>query len=150
MWTLTDKWCFLYLMEVNTYKVTAWLLTGTGMMSVLTAILGYTAVVCESRCLLGTVSGSCADFVCITVCILAVHTTVLIVMLFMMESIIGLLSYVYQEQVARDLGDSLEDIFIHRYDDDRDVSEAVDEVQQQVGNLTNFPFAIFFTSLPFL
>ena len=71
-------------------------------------------------------------------------------MLFMMESVIGLLSYVYQEQVARDLGDSLEDIFIHRYDDDRDVSEAVDEVQQQVRNLTNFPFAIFFTSLLFL
>ena len=41
--------------------------------------------------------------------------TVLIVMLFMMESVIGLLSYVYQEQVSSDLGDSLEDIFIQRY-----------------------------------
>ena len=76
--------------------------------------------------------------------------TVLIVMLFMMESVIGLLSYVYQEQVARDLGDSLEDIFIHRYDDDRDVSEAVDEVQQQVGKLTTFTFSTFFTSQLFL
>ena len=69
-------------------------------------------------------------------------------MLFMMESVIGLLSYVYQEQVARDLGDSLEDIFIHRYDDDRDVSEAVDEVQQQVGFITNS--LLFAFSLPFL
>ena len=64
-------------------------------------------------------------------------------MLFMMESVIGLLSYAYQEQVARDLSDSLEDIFIHRYDDDRDVSEAVDEVQQQVGNLTDCLFSNF-------
>ena len=67
-----------------------------------------------------------------------------------MESVIGLLSYAYQEQVARDLSDSLEAIFIHRYDDNRVVSEAVDEVQQQVGNLTNFQFAIFFTTLLFL
>ena len=72
---------------------------------------------------------------------------VLIVMLFMMESVIGLLSYAYQEQVARDLSDSLEDIFIHRYDDDRDVSEAVDEVQQQVGHFDN---PCIFNSLKFL
>ena len=57
VWTLTDKWCFLYLMDVKTYKMTAWLLACTGMVSIVTAILGYTAVICESKCLLGAVSG---------------------------------------------------------------------------------------------
>jgi len=112
LWTLTDKWCFLYLMEVNTYKVTAWLLVSTGVMSVLTSLIGYTAVVSDSRCLLGTYM-------------------VLIVMVFMFESVIGLLSYVYQEQIERDISENLMDTFIHRYGSDKQVTEAVDTVQQQ-------------------
>eukprot|EP00092_Neocalanus_flemingeri_P039712 GFUD01043246.1.p1 GENE.GFUD01043246.1~~GFUD01043246.1.p1 ORF type:complete len:280 (+),score=76.70 GFUD01043246.1:88-927(+) len=112
VWTITEKWCFLYLMEVKTYQVTAWLLVSTGVLSVLTAVLGYTAVGCESRCLLGTY-------------------TVLIVLVFMVESVIGLMSYVYQEQIGRDLSDKLVDTFILRYDTDKHVMQAVDRVQQQ-------------------
>ena len=41
---------------VDTYMLLAWLLACTGMVSAMTAILGYSAVVCQSRCLLGLVS----------------------------------------------------------------------------------------------
>ena len=58
---------------------------------------------------------------------------VLIVMVFMFESVIGLLSYVYQEQIERDISENLMDTFIHRYGSDKQVTEAVDSVQQQVG-----------------
>ena len=39
----------------------------------------------------------------------------------------------YQEQIERDISENLVDTFIHRYGSDKQVTEAVDSVQQQVG-----------------
>ena len=57
---------------------------------------------------------------------------VLIMVIFMVESVMALLSYVYQDLVESDLNNNLQDIFIKRYDVDREVTEAVDKVQQEV------------------
>ena len=57
---------------------------------------------------------------------------VLIMLIFMVESVMALLSYVYQDLVESDLNNNLQDIFIKRYDVDREVTEAVDKVQQEV------------------
>ena len=67
---------------------------------------------------------------------------VLIVMVFMFESVIGLLSYVYQEQIERDISENLMDTFIHRYGSDKQVTEAVDIVQQQLGGADVVDFFI--------
>ena len=67
---------------------------------------------------------------------------VLIVMVLMVESPIGLLSYVYQEQIERDISENLVDTFIHRYGSDKQVTEAVDTVQQQVGGADVVDFFI--------
>ena len=66
---------------------------------------GYTAVAFESRCLLA--------WVFYTVCILTTFMkpfkfTMLLVVIFIVESVIGLFSYVYQEQLEGDLK-----VFLH-------------------------------------
>jgi len=112
LWTILEKWVFLQLMPSSTFEVTTWLLVCTGCLSVVTALLGYTAIAYESRVLLAMY-------------------TILLVIIFIFESVIGLLSYVYQEQIDQDLEDSLSDTFILTYSLDRDNTEAVDKIQAQ-------------------
>ena len=50
----------------------------------------------------------------------------------MFESVIGLLSYVYQEQIDTDLQDSLRDTFINTYSLDMENTQAVDNIQTKV------------------
>ena len=57
---------------------------------------------------------------------------ILIVMIFMVESVMGLLSYVYQDLIEEDLNNSLENIFIQLYNEDVKVTKAVDQIQQEV------------------
>ena len=58
--------------------------------------------------------------------------TILLVIIFMFESVIGLLSYVYQEQIDTDLQDSLRDTFINTYSLDTENTQAVDKIQTKV------------------
>ena len=58
--------------------------------------------------------------------------TILLVMIFMFESVIGLLAYVYQEQIDTDLQDSLRDTFIDTYSLDIENTHAVDKIQTKV------------------
>ena len=57
---------------------------------------------------------------------------ILIVMIFMVESVMGLLSCVYQDLIEEDLNNSPEHIFIQLYDEDVKVTKAVDQIQQEV------------------
>lgn len=111
VWTVLEKGVFLRLMTVATYEVTAWLMVSTGCLAILTSLIGYTAVGMESRCLLATY-------------------TVLLVLVFMFESISGLLAYVYQEQIDEDLNSHLALTFIKEYGQDRGVTYAVDRIQK--------------------
>merc|ERR1719471_958790 len=75
------------------YKVTIWLVITTGAVSVLISLLGYTAVAFESRHLLASY-------------------TILLVVVFISSSVIGLLSYVYQDKLLEDLQLTLTHNFI--------------------------------------
>jgi len=112
LWTILEKYPFIQLMPSSTYEASVWLLILTGCLSVVTALLGYTALAYESRGLLATY-------------------TILLVTIFIFQSVIGLLSYVYQEQVDADLDHSLKDTFIFTYSLDRHNTEAVDKIQAQ-------------------
>eukprot|EP00092_Neocalanus_flemingeri_P015485 GFUD01016762.1.p1 GENE.GFUD01016762.1~~GFUD01016762.1.p1 ORF type:complete len:274 (-),score=82.19 GFUD01016762.1:120-941(-) len=110
LWTILEKWVFVQLMASGTYEATTWLLVCTGCLSVVTALLGYTAIAFENRCLLA-------------------WYTILLVIVFMFESVIGLLSYVYQDQIDNDLQASLKDTFILTYSLDMENTRAVDKIQ---------------------
>jgi len=108
LWTILEKGDFIQLLSNGTYQATTWLLVSTGVLSVLTALLGYTAIALENRCLLASY-------------------TILLVLVFMFESVIGLLAYVYQEQLEPDLSSSLVATFILGYRE----GGAVDRLQEQ-------------------
>lgn len=112
VWTVLEKGLFIKLLTVLTYEVTSWLMVCTGGVAVLTALLGYTAIGLENKCLLALY-------------------TILLVLVFMFESITGLLAYVYQEQIDQDLNDHLFESFIQGYGGDKEVTQSVDAIQRQ-------------------
>lgn len=112
VWTVLEKGLFINLLTVLTYEVTSWLMVCTGAVAILTALLGYTAIGLENKCLLATY-------------------TILLVLVFMFESITGLLAYVYQEQINDDLANHLQQSFIQGYGEDRDVTHSVDRIQRE-------------------
>ncbi|XP_023330928.1 LOW QUALITY PROTEIN: CD151 antigen-like, partial [Eurytemora carolleeae] len=92
--------------------VTSWLLVCTGAVAVVTALIGYTAIGLENKCLLATY-------------------TILLVLVFMFESITGLLAYVYQEQIKSDLSAHLFNTFIQEYGVKKEVTYSVDRIQRE-------------------
>ena len=59
--------------------------------------------------------------------------TILIVIIFMIQSVIGLLAYVYQDQVDNELQENLHDNFISTYGVHEENTLAVDRIQSKVG-----------------
>jgi len=112
VWTVLEKGIFIKLLTVLTYQVTSWLMVCTGGVAVLTALLGYLAIGLQNKGLLALY-------------------TVLLVLVFLFESITGLLAYVYQEQIEKDLNQHLAQSFIQGYGEERDITNAVDRIQRE-------------------
>lgn len=110
LWAVLDSWELISITPGHVYQATIWLTISTGFVSVLVALLGYTAIAFESRCLLA-------------------WFTILLVVIFIVESIIGLTSYVYQEQLELDLKENLLNKFVHPYSLYPDETAAVDQIQ---------------------
>ena len=113
LWTLLEKWELVLMVPGQVYEVTVWLLIGTGAVSVLISLLGYTAVAFESRQLVA-------------------WYTILLVTVFISSSVIGLLSYVYQDRLLDDLQAALTHNFISDYGLDQDKTLATDNIQLKV------------------
>ena len=113
LWTLLEKWELVLMVPGQVYEVTVWLLIGTGAVSVLISLLGYTAVAFESRQLVA-------------------WYTILLVTVFISSSVIGLLSYVYQDRLLDDLQAALTHNFISDYGLDQDKTLATDNIQIKV------------------
>lgn len=110
LWTVLEKWELVLMMPSQVYEVTIWLVVATGALSVLIALLGYSALAFESRHLLA-------------------WYTILLVVVFIAESVIGLLSYVYQDRLGPDLEQTLTRSFISSYGLDHDRTLAADNIQ---------------------
>lgn len=112
LWTVLDKWEMVTIIPSPVYQVTIWMVISTGCVSVLVALLGYTAAAFESRCLLA-------------------WYTIFLVMIFIIESIIGLLAYVYQDKLELDLKEHLRESLIYPYDLDTRSTSAIDSIQEK-------------------
>ena len=113
LWTVLEKWEMVLMMPGMVYEVTIWLVITTGAVSVLISLLGYTAVAFESRQLVA-------------------WYTILLVTVFISSSVIGLLSYVYQDRLLDDLQAALTQNFISDYGLDQDKTLATDNIQIKV------------------
>ena len=60
--------------------------------------------------------------------------TILILIVFMFEAVLGLISYVLQDRLQEDLGDLVKTSYFDKYQDDRLVRASVDQVQIQVNS----------------
>lgn len=56
-------------------------------------------------------------------------------MIFVLEAMVGALSYVYQGKVEDELAATLNTTFIESYQIDKYKTEAIDKMQQEVSNL---------------
>ena len=56
LWTVLEKWEMVLMMPSKVYEITIWLVVATGALSVLIALLGYSALAFESRHLLAWVA----------------------------------------------------------------------------------------------
>lgn len=67
----------------------------------------------------------------------------LLLLIFLMEAMVGLLSYVYEEQVEADLELNLNNTFLTSYMVDSDKTAAIDFLQEKVSTIVhgNEPFA---------
>lgn len=110
VWTLSQKWYYLYLVQDTVYKMMIITLVVTG---TATAGLGCLGLLARSKTLLTLY-------------------TVLTLLGFMMEAFIGLLSYIYQERVSTAWSDLVDPSFTLLYHSDPMIQRAVDAVQQQL------------------
>jgi len=112
LWSVLDQWDLINMIPSPVFQSLVWLVISTGFVSVVVALIGYAAVAFESRCLLA-------------------WYTILLVLIFIIESIICLLSYVYQDKLGTDLQDNLKEHFIYPYSFNQDSTIAVDNIQQK-------------------
>ena len=92
IWTLSQKWYYLYLVQDTLYKVMIVMLAVTGTM---TAGLGCLGLLARSKTLLTLVRLKTLKTLLRSL-LVPLQYTVLILLGFMMEAFIGLLSYIYQ------------------------------------------------------
>ena len=104
-------------------------------MTVVTGLLGYTGVTTNSKVLMALVSLiSCLrqnDNNPPHLSLLSQYTT-LIVVVFMVEAVLGLMSYVLQDRLEEDLGDKIMARMLENYQHDHLIKESVDKVQIEV------------------
>jgi len=112
LWTVLDRWDMFTVLQCSVYQVSISLVIITGAVSVVVALIGYAAVAFESRTLLA-------------------WYTIFLVVIFVAESISGLLSYVYQENLGAELQENLHERFVDLYKTDDEVRKSVDIIQEK-------------------
>lgn len=113
LWTILTKHGYVSLLTNLTYPLTAYILVAAGVLSVIVALLGCCSVYKENRCLL-------------------ILYTFLLLFIFLMEEMVGILAYVYRNQVEADLQHNLNDTFVQQYGFGIEETFAIDKMQQEV------------------
>jgi len=116
IWKLTTKWYFLYIFTGDIFQVASITLVVTGCVTLMIGLMGYISVITRNKSLITTY-------------------IVLMLMVFMFEAILGLMTYVPDNTVTvaevDKYHDILHDAFIDQYGADVRMMEAVDIIQQQ-------------------
>ncbi|XP_046394437.1 CD151 antigen-like [Ischnura elegans] len=111
-WTVATRHNYVVLLTTSTYALAAYVLIVAGILAVLASILLLLGLLRENRC-----------------CILGL--TFLLLLIFLLEAMVGMLSYIYEEQVQGELAMSLNDTFLQNYNLDPPKTHAIDEMQRE-------------------
>ncbi|KAK3924973.1 Tetraspanin-11 [Frankliniella fusca] len=112
VWTISDHLAYAPLLSTVTYAECAWVLAIAGVLVVLTAVLGCVGVWRRNRCLL-------------------LGYTFLLLLIFLLEAMVGVLAYVYKENVETELAVNLNRTFMDFYSVDAAKTQAIDRMQRE-------------------
>lgn len=112
LWTVFDRHRYVSLLTSATYPAVAYLLIAAGVFVVIVTFFGCCAIKRENRAIL----------ICFTFMLL---------LIFLMEAMVGILAYVYKDQVQTELELNLNKTFLEYYKIDRVKTEAIDNMQQE-------------------
>ncbi|XP_026279539.2 CD151 antigen-like isoform X5 [Frankliniella occidentalis] len=112
VWTISDHLAYAPLLSTVTYAECAWVLALAGVLVVVTAVLGCVGVWRRNRCLL-------------------LGYTFLLLLIFLLEAMVGVLAYVYKENVETELAVNLNRTFMDFYSVDAAKTEAIDRMQRE-------------------
>jgi CD151 antigen len=116
IWTMIDRYQYVTLLASLTYPIIVYFLLSAGALVILVAFMGCYAVLKEFR-------------------ILLVVYIFLLVLIFLIEAMVGILAYIYEENVQTELEMGLNNTFLTSYMIDDDVTHAVDFLQEKVTKL---------------
>lgn len=111
-WTISDHLAYSPLLSTVTYSLCAWVLALAGVLVVATAVLGCVGVWRRNRCLL-------------------LGYTFLLLLIFLLEAMVGVLAYVYKENVETELAVNLNKTFMNYYGVDPARTAAIDRMQRE-------------------
>jgi CD151 antigen len=112
IWTMIDRYQYVTLLASLTYPIIVYFLLSAGALVILVAFMGCYAVLKEFR-------------------ILLVVYIFLLVLIFLIEAMVGILAYIYEENVQTELEMGLNNTFLTSYMIDDDVTHAVDFLQEK-------------------
>ncbi|KAK9721244.1 Tetraspanin family [Popillia japonica] len=112
LWTILDKYQYVTLLTSFTYPMLTYFLLAAGGLVLLVAILGFCAGCWEHRPLL-----LCYVF--------------LLILIFLMEAMVGVFGFIYQEIVHTELENNLNNTFLKSYKEDYQKTIAIDFLQEK-------------------
>lgn len=112
LWTVITKHQYVNLLTNIVYPLTAYLLISAGCLTLLTAFIGCCSVHRQNRCSI----------------LLYIF---LLLLIFLVEAMVGILAYVYRNQVEVDLNHHLDDTFIEKYWISDSETLSIDKMQQE-------------------
>ncbi|XP_077286979.1 CD151 antigen-like [Arctopsyche grandis] len=110
LWTVISKHQYVSLLSTITYPMAAYVLLAAGTLAAFASILGYCGLWRENRSML----------LCYTYFLL---------LIFVLEAMVGVLAYVYEEQVTTELQANLNNTFLENYRMVQDKTKAIDSMQ---------------------
>ncbi|XP_065158568.1 CD151 antigen-like isoform X2 [Atheta coriaria] len=112
IWTLYDRHQYVALLTSITYPTIVYLLLVAGILLIIVSILGFFAAAKENR-------------------ISLIIYIILLLLILATEATVGILSFIYWEQVHLVLEMNLNDNFMTRYGIDTSITESVDDLQKE-------------------
>ncbi|XP_071445563.1 CD151 antigen-like isoform X2 [Hetaerina americana] len=111
-WTVATRHHYVVLLTTSTYALAAYVLIVAGILAIIASLLLLVGLLRENRCsILGL--------------------TFLLLLIFLMEAMVGMLSYIYEEQVEGELSLSLNDTFLQNYNVNPEKTDAIDQMQRE-------------------
>ncbi|XP_075214345.1 CD151 antigen-like [Lycorma delicatula] len=113
VWSVLYKHQYVSLLTTVTYPLTSYVLSLAGILVIFVAILGCFGVCHENRCLI-------------------LLYTFMLLLIFLLEAMVGVLAYIYREQVNIELTTTLNDTFLQSYRINGEKTAAIDRMQQEL------------------